>query len=62
MNTLLMEAYENLQKLRAKRPKDPQDGALMDAMEVLWRAMGEDEASIMKNRASLRDEAKRSKT
>ncbi len=61
MNTLLMEAYENLQKIRAKRSDDPQDAALLDAMEVLWRAMGEDEVAIMKNRADLRDTVKRSK-
>ncbi len=54
MNTLLMEAYENLQKIRAKRSGDPQDAALMDAMEVLWRSMGEDEVTIMKNRAFLK--------
>ncbi len=62
MNTLLMEAYENLQKIRAKRSDDPQDSALLDAMEVLWRAMGEDEVTIMKNRAFLRAGAKRSDT
>ncbi len=61
MNTLLMEAYENLQKIRAKRSDDPQDAALLDAMEVLWRAMGEDEVTIMKNRAFLREKNPRPK-
>lgn len=59
MNTLLMEAYEDLQKLRARRPEDPQDATLLGVMDTMWREMGEDEVTILKNRAFLRGKVQR---
>ncbi len=46
MNTVLMEAYEAMRKIRAKRSNDPQDGTLLKVMDVLWKAMEEDEIEI----------------
>ncbi len=57
--TFLIEAYEALDKIREGRPDDPQDDAVMDAMDVLWRGMDQDELDILntrpvpKKRASL---------
>ncbi len=59
MNTLLMEAYENLQTLRSRRPDDPQDATLLGVMDTMWREMGEDEVTILKNRAFLRGKVQR---
>ncbi len=51
MNTMLMDAYEALKKIREKHPDDPQSTALLQVMEVAWRAMGEDEIEILKRRS-----------
>ncbi len=62
MNTLLMEAYENLEKLRARRAEDPQDDTLRDVMDTIWKKMGEDEVTILTNRAFLRGKSQRPNT
>lgn len=50
MNTMLVEAYRALERLREQRPGDPQEEELADLMLILWKSLSPEEIAELEQR------------